>query len=761
MTCHMTTHATDLDEYQKHIRQLERKLRRSNSARREAEDLLHSKSRELAAARQDLAEIEERTMVRLEREKQTLIRAQYLAQVAIFQYDSDGLIVSSNNLKEVLGAAKDIVSIKQLIDMLHPLETMPVEAVLKHVQSGSYVDDQTMRDTRFLDHYGETRWLRWNISQNMEKSGPGEEAKVMTFGAVRNITQERQIERREKALRIISDRRLAQSEKLSKALHEKSSQLSERISELEALGIELNTARSEADEANKSKSRFLAMMSHDIRTPLNAIMAIFELLNASTSDPKQLELLRTASESGEQLLFLLADIILYARNDGWQVKPDIKAFRIQPFLENAVNSWRQLARKKSLPIQLVLAADLPEVIETDPVRLRQVIDNFLSNAIKYSEDGTISLNAEIKWGEERPRFQLSVYDEGTGIAEEKRGRIFQDFDRGGIHNVNDIEGSGLGLGICQRVTEALGGTIGVEPNVPHGSVFWIDYPVNIGDVSQLIEHSGADLATQQYFDRQYDLAILVAEDVKANQLVIGNMLANFGVRYDFADDGEAAVKKSVKGQYDAIFMDISMPKLNGMEATKAIIDAMGQNAPMIFAVTAFSSPDERDAIIASGMDGIVTKPISARAIEAVLRQIDSHGNIMAPLNVVKTNQTTIEDNLPIPDFEKVGVIETSRLDDMFGGMDKELQSRLLTAIESDLQNYFAQFEDAITKADKDNIAKTHHALKGLCSGFGAHALLAKLEAIRENPQSGTSAKLAEARESLQFTVQALHQFLLR
>jgi HPt (histidine-containing phosphotransfer) domain-containing protein len=188
---------------------------------------------------------------------------------------------------------------------------------------------------------------------------------------------------------------------------------------------------------------------------------------------------------------------------------------------------------------------------------------------------------------------------------------------------------------------------------------------------------------------------------------------------------------------------------------------MGQNAPMIFAVTAFSSPDERDAIIASGMDGIVTKPISARAIEAVLRQIDSHGNIMAPLNVVKTNQTTIEDNLPIPDFEKGGVIETSRLDDMFGGMDKELQSRLLTAIESDLQNYFAQFEDGIAKADKDNIAKTHHALKGLCSGFGAHALLAKLEAIRENPQSSTSAKLAEARESLQFTVQALHQFLLR
>lgn len=761
MTFNMNTHVTDLDDYQKRIRQLERKLRRSETARQEAEDLLHSKSRELAAARQDLAEIEERTMVRLEREKQTLMRAQYLAQVAIFQYDSDGRIVSSNNLKEVLGATQDIVSIKQLIDMLHPLETMPVETVLTRVQSGSYIDDQTMRDTRFLDHHGETRWLRWNLSQNMEKSGPGQDAKVMTFGAVRNITQERQTERREKALRIISDRRLAQSETLSEALHEKSAQLSERISELEALGLELDAARKDADKASKSKSRFLAMMSHDIRTPLNAIMAIFELLNASTSDPKQLELLRTASESGEQLLFLLADIIQYARNDGWQVKPDIAAFRIQPFLENVVNSWRQLAHKKSLPIQLVLAADLPEVIETDPVRLRQVIDNFLSNAIKYSEDGTISLNAEIKWGEERPRFQLSVYDEGPGIAEEKRVQIFQDFDRGGIDSDNDIEGTGLGLGICQRVTQALGGSIGVEPNVPHGSIFWIDYPVNIGDVNQLIEHSGSAQPAQKYFDRQYDLAILVAEDVKANQMVMGNMLANFGVRYDFADDGKAAVQRAVNGQYDAIFMDISMPEMNGMQATKAIIDAMGQNTPMIFAVTAFSSPDERDAIIASGMDGIVTKPISARAIEAVLRQIDSHGNIMAPLNVTKTNRNTVEDNLPIPDFEKVGIIETSRLDDMFGGMDRELQARLLTAIESDLQNYFAQFEDAVATGDSDALAKTHHALKGLCSGFGAHALLAKLEAIRENPKSGVSAKLTDARESLQHTVQALHQFLLR
>ena len=761
MACNMTTHAVDLDEYQKHIRQLERKLRRSEAARQEAEDLLHSKSRELAAARQDLDEIEERTMVRLEREKQTLVRAQYLAQVAIFQYDSDGRIVSSNNLKEVLGAAQDIVNIKQLIDMLHPLETMPVEAILTRVQSGRYIDDQTMRDTRFLDHHGQTRWLRWNLSQNMEKAGPGQKAKVMTFGAVRNITQERQIERREKALRIISDRRLAQSQKLSEALHEKSAQLSERISELEALGIALDAARNDADEANKSKSRFLAMMSHDIRTPLNAIMAIFELLDASTDDPKQLELLSTASESGEQLLFLLADIIQYARNDGWQVKPDIKPFRIQPFLEKVVNSWRQLARKKALPIHLVLAADLPEVIETDPVRLRQVIDNFLSNAIKYSEDGTISLNAEIKWGEERPRFQLSVYDEGPGIAEEKRARIFQDFDRGGINSDHDIEGTGLGLGICQRVTEALGGTIGVEPNIPHGSIFWIDYPVNIGDANQLIQHIETAQPAQKYFDANYNLAILVAEDVKANQMVMGNMLANFGVRHEFADDGKAAVDKAVKGEYDAIFMDISMPEMNGMEATKAIIDAMGQNTPMIFAVTAFSSPDERDAIIASGMDGIVTKPISARAIKAVLRQIDSHGKIMAPLNVTKTNQSTIEDNLPIPDFEKVGVIETSRLDDMFGGMDRELQSRLLTAIESDLKNYFAQFEDAVALGDRDALAKTHHALKGLCSGFGAHALLAKLEAIRENPQSGASAKLAEARESLQHTVQALHQFLLR
>lgn len=761
MAKNMTIYDTDLAGYQKRIRQLERKLRRSEAARQEAEDLLHSKSRDLAAARQELADIEERTMAHIEREKQILMRAQQMAQVAIFQYDSDGRIISSKNLKEVLGAAKDIVSIEQLIDMLHPLETMPVETILKQVQDGNFVDGQAMRDTRFLDHQGETRWLRWNLSQNLENTIAGQKPKIMTFGAVRNITQERQIERREKALRIISDRRLAQSENLSEALHEKSSLLSERISDLETLGKELDAARKDADEANKSKSRFLAMMSHDIRTPLNAIMAIFELLKASTSDPKQLELLNTASESGEQLLFLLADIIQYARNDGWQVEPDIKAFRIQPFLENVVNSWRQLASKKSLPIHLVIAADLPEVIETDPVRLRQVIDNFLSNAIKYSEKGTISLNAEIKWGEKRPRFQLSVYDEGPGIAEEKRAQIFQDFDRGGINSDHDIEGTGLGLGICQRVTEALGGTIGVEPNVPHGSIFWIDYPVNIGDVSQLIEYNGSFQQTKEYFDSQYDMAILVAEDVKANQMVMGNMLANFGVRYDFADDGKAAVERAVKGQYDAIFMDISMPEMNGMEATKAIIDALGQDTPMIFAVTAFTSPDERDAIIASGMDGIVTKPISARSIEAVLRQIASYGNIMAPLNIDKTNKNTVEDNLPIPDFEKVGIIETTRLDDMFGGMDKDLQSRLLRAIETDLQNYFAHFEDAVAKMDREDIAKNHHALKGLCSGFGAHALLAKLEAIREKPQSGVSAKLAEARESLQLTLQALHQFLLR
>ncbi len=755
----MASDNLDLDAAKQHIRRLERRLQRSETARQEAEGLLLSKSRDLTAARERLAEIEERTLARLEREKETLLRAQYLAQVATFQFDSVGNIITSSNLRDVLGAAKEVESIDQLVDMLHPLETLPVERLLSHVEAGGFVGDQTMRDTRFLDQDGETRWLRWNLSQTKESSQSSDSENIITYGAVRNITQERQTERREKALRVISDRRLNQSEQLSEALHEKSGQLTQQIAELEAVGEALTAARTEADEANKSKSRFLAMMSHDIRTPLNAIMAIFELLMVSTSDQKQLELLQTASTSGDQLLFLLADIIQYARSDGWQVKPDIKTFQPRPFLETLVNSWRQLARKKSLQIQLVMAADLPDAIRTDPVRLRQIADNFLSNAIKYSHHGVISLNAEMKWDREEPHFLLSVYDEGPGIAEDQRSRIFQAFDRGGITIESGIEGTGLGLAICQRITKALGGSIGTESNAPTGSIFWIECPVTIGNTDELPAKKSIADKGSALFDEQYALKILVAEDVAANQMVMGNMLTNFGVDYDFADDGPAAVEMAQSGSYDAIFMDISMPKMNGMDAARAIIKAMKQEAPMIFAVTAFSSAEERKAIIASGMDGIVSKPISSRTIESVLQQINNDGQAEHSVVNVPDDPVTIENNLPIPEFEDVGVIEISRLEDMFGGMEQNLQERLVQAVEADLKNYFSQFEDAVNATDGELIAKSHHALKGLCSGFGAHALLAKLEGIRENPGSNTSAKLDEAKANLEETLLALQQFL--
>jgi len=748
----MASNNSDISAMTDRIARLERRLKRSETARREAEDLLLSKSRELTEARQKLTDTEERMFARLERETQTLLRAQYLAEVATFQFDRNGQIISSRNLRDVIGSAVEIHSTQQILDMLHPLEALPVDALTKHIQSGGYVDKQSVGDIRFLDHQGETRWLRWNISQT---SGD-DDGDIMSYGAVRNITRERQSERRERALRVLGDRRLAKAEQLSDALQEKGNQLTQHIAELEAVGEALIVARKDADQANRSKSRFLAMMSHDIRTPLNAIMATFELLSVSITDPKQLELVQTASTSGDQLLFLLADIIQYARSDGWAIEPDIKTFDMRSLLESTVNGWRQLARKKSLPIILEAPDSLRTAIISDPVRLRQVTDNFLSNAIKYCQSGEINVDARIMTNADRATLKLSVKDQGPGIDAGRQRHIFSALDRAGRDENEAIEGTGLGLAICRRIAKALDGEVGMQPNTPMGCIFWFELPVKIATPSDIDAAQSEILQKPIQAVLSENIKILVAEDVAANRMMMGNILDNFHITYEFANDGVEAVKKAHSGQFDAILMDIAMPHMNGMDATRAIRKKMGAHQPLIFAVTAFSSPEEREAIIASGVDGIITKPITIKAIESVLQQITLQLGLSEP--EIEATSEKVEGNVPIPDFERAEIIEKERVLDMFGGMEDGLKKQLIKAIETDLLDYFSQFESSIIGGDAASISRSHHALKGLCSGFGANALLAKLEHIREKPDAQTRKNLENARKSLNETVKALYQF---
>jgi len=644
--------------------------------------------------------------------------------------------IGSNNFSKIVGAKNTINNIRQLKAMVHQRDIDDIDAILETALRGGLIDNALEHDVRVRDDYGQTRWLRWSAEQKVDSNN-----EVVCYGAVRDITLERRSERHEKTLLALSERRYKQLQKMS-------TQLNERVQSMEMLSNALREAREVAVRANKSKSRFLAMMSHDIRTPMNAILATLELLGLSSLDETQKRQLKLAQNSGDQLLFLLADIIEYARSDGWLLDIDAQPITIVDFIQNTADTWKQLADKKDLEIQTDIEKDNPKYIALDHTRVRQLLDNLISNAIKYTDSGTITINSKIIESDTISKLKISVKDTGNGISASVQKMLFHDLERGEHQDDYDIQGSGLGLSICRRIVDAMNGEIGVDSKLNKGSIFWFEIPIKI--------ISEGDYVTANNVVKPIDILVvdgrrpklLVAEDVAANQMVVTSMLEKFGCDYELAMDGKQAVELAEQQEFDMILMDVSMPQLNGMEATK-LIRAKHNDVP-ILAVTAFAADDEREAIMASGMDGLISKPINLSALHQKLKAIFGHED-KNDLNLY----VNAEANTSGPDgidFEVGDYIDFDKLRCQILSVPNDKKKQLLQAIVDDLRDWFRRFQMAWQGSDQEEISTSFHALTGICNGFGAHKLLQSIEVIRDSGDIGNSNELAVVMEIYEHTI---------
>ncbi len=686
---------------------------------RSSDAILEIRNLALARANADLNRHEIELLAKMEQDTQKLLTAQMVGNIATFHVGSDGSFVCSRNLSQMFLCEKPLKDFNKIFDYLHPLES---EATKNFLLGDIQEQDGENRDIRFIAQDNSVRWLRWNIRK---ATGSADSF----HGAVRDITKTRYLERRQRVTDTLRARQVIKLERLSKDLNDRSRMLAERVAELEALGSSLEDARNRSIKDDRAKSRFLAMMSHDIRTPMNAIMALLDLLLTYDLNSEHRRLLDLAQTSGDQMLFLLADIIEVARADGWELELEIHTIDLRDYLGKAVDAWRQLARKKGLEMQFITDDGLPHFIQVDKTRLRQLLDNLISNAIKYTAHGSITVAVDLVPRNGEPMLQIAVSDTGHGIEPFQLEHLFQAGNRIANPLDPDVEGSGLGLAICHRITTAMGGIVDVESAVGLGSTFKIIIPCHVaeGDISTIDTRVIAQ--TKVTRKNGQALHLLVAEDVASNQQVIAAVLDQLGCTYNLVGDGVKALAALDEHFYDAILMDVSMPRMDGIEATRNIRARKNEIAKIpVIGVTAFIADAERAAMLNAGMNVVIAKPLRLDVMRETLERVAKP----TPSAFIPS----VNSDVPVPYFDDAKLIDEDVLYRQLFSVPERSRPKLCETLSDDLTKWHHRFESAYLAGDTVGVARARHALKGICAGFGLTLLTKFIEDLADTPYSG-------------------------
>jgi signal transduction histidine kinase/CheY-like chemotaxis protein len=380
----------------------------------------------------------------------------------------------------------------------------------------------------------------------------------------------------------------------------------------------LNLATQLAQDANKAKSAFLANMSHEIRTPMNAIIGFTRMTLETGLNPAQRNYLEKIDNSSRILLNIINDILDFSKIEAGKLEVEFISFDIRAVIENVATASTAKADKKGLSFRVTLDEKLPPTLLGDPVRIFQVLNNLCDNAVKFTRAGEITLSVSVG---EVSDFALAVNfdikDQGIGLTSEQAGKLFQPFTQADVSTTRLFGGTGLGLAICKSLCELMGGGIKVESEYGVGSVFTVTLPFGIGDSLDILAHEEGEGAPDLS-----GLRILIVEDNLVNQEIVLAVMEKTNAELEVADNGAIALTKIRDGAYDLVFMDVQMPVMDGLAATRAVRaleDAEKAKIPII-AMTAHAMSEDRRICLESGMDDYVSKPIAPNEVYDLLRK---------------------------------------------------------------------------------------------------------------------------------------------
>ncbi|WP_169337404.1 CHASE domain-containing protein [Kiloniella laminariae] len=406
------------------------------------------------------------------------------------------------------------------------------------------------------------------------------------------------------------------------SVEERTRDLRYEIAERKQVEEALLIAKSEAEQASRSKSEFLATMSHEIRTPMTGVIGFADQLLAGDLAPENREKVSWIKDCSKSLLRILNDILDMSKIDAGKLEIEQIDFSLPELIDDVLALFDQ-KDKEGTGIELVvkLSEDFPSAIKADPTRIRQILINLIGNAFKFTHKGNIIIegNLEQTTGVGTDMIRISVSDTGIGIHPDVLPRLFREFSQADASISRKFEGTGLGLVICKRLAELMGGKIGATSNLGQGSCFWFTLPCieATGDVTKLDQ-----ILPQSGYNTSRTLNILVAEDNRINQKIIEAVIKALGHKTTFTNNGREVLKAHKKAQYDLILMDVRMPEMSGPEATLAIRQLENEKASIpIIAVTADAMIENRQEYFDCGMNDCVTKPIDRDELVAAINRV--------------------------------------------------------------------------------------------------------------------------------------------
>ncbi len=498
------------------------------------------------------------------------------------------------------------------------------------------------------------------------------------------------------------------------------------ITDEKAREAALIEAKDKAEVAGRAKAAFLAMMSHEIRTPLNGVLGLLTLLQDTPLKERQREYVRTAHTSGNALLTIINDILDFSKLEAGQMTLEEGIFRVDELLSDVTKIVAPLAQQKGLKVQTSVAEPVPEACIGDAGRLRQVLLNLASNAVKFTETGSVSIDVSCGTQPTDGMAELTfrVIDTGIGIPDEKKELIFSEFTTLDPGANGQLGGTGLGLAISKSITKAMGGTIEFSSEFGSGSTFSFTVRLPIGD-SSLIPRDDDPTRPAEHLS---DLRVLLAEDNMTNQLVFRTMIEAAGCKVDTASNGLEAIAAIERRSYDVVLMDVAMPEMDGLEATQRI---RKMSTPVcdipIIALTAYALAEDQARCLAAGMDKVLTKPIVRRKLYAALADID-----------VPKDSPTDAPTSPEP-------IDLSVLDELFEGEPDAIKHQALVQFLADIREQQERIETAVVSRDINIIERASHVLVGLAGTFGANQIAQLARETNTFARSGdTSGAIASA-----------------